>query len=158
MRSLAGVENVGRAVEGERLFESGDAEVARHGVGQSPRQDLARVPVHDRQQMPESFFEGHVGDVRRPHLIRSIDHDVAQPVGVDRMSPVGQRRLGLGRQASDPHESHQALDPLTIDRNARAPQDPHHHARPVLGVGEVEPVNHCHEARFSSLSTWARSR
>ena len=123
LRSLVAVKDLWCAVEGEGLVEGGHAEVRGHGVGEAPGQHLSRVPVHDRDQVPESFFEGDVRDVGRPDLVGSSDQKVAQEIGVDRMGFVRCGRLWLWRKASDPHEAHQSLDALAIDLATTTTQD-----------------------------------
>ena len=95
LKSLIRVEDFGRAVKGEGFVQGRDAEVTRHGVGQPPREDLSRVPVHDRDQVPESFLKGDVGDVGRPHVVRVIDHEAPEQIGIDRVGLVRHRRLWL---------------------------------------------------------------
>ena len=73
LRPLIGVEDLRRAVEGEGLFEGGHAEVTGHGVGEAPGEDLATVPVHDRHEVEETFFERYVSDIGAPNLVRSVD-------------------------------------------------------------------------------------
>ena len=124
LRSLIGVEDLGRAVEGEGLVQGGHAEVDRHGVGQTPGEHLARVPVHDRHEVEESFLERDVGDVGTPHVIGMIDVESAQQVGVFEVLEVRRGGLLLGRERANAHEVHQTLDPLAVHHVAHATPRP----------------------------------
>jgi hypothetical protein len=130
------------------------AEVGGHGVRQSPAEHLSRMPVHDRDQVPESFFERDVGDVGCPHLVGPVDDEFAQQVGVDRLVPVGRRSFRLWAKTSDPHEPHQTPDPFAIDDDALTLEDLDHHPLAVLGVGQVELVDREHEGRGGTCESW----
>ena len=147
LRSLIRVEDLGGAIEGERLLQGRHAEVGRHGVGESPAEHLARVPVHDRHQVEETLLEGNVGDVGAPDVIGVIDGEPSQPVGVFDVLGVRDGGLLLGCQRVNSHQVHQALDPLAIHRVTHSRQDLHHHARAVLGVVQVEPVDDLHQGQ-----------
>src|SRR4051794_22151139 len=54
LRSLVGVEDVGPAMAGDRVFESGNAEVGIQRVRQPPCQHLAAEPVHDGDEVEEA--------------------------------------------------------------------------------------------------------
>ena len=95
LRALVGVEDLGRAVEGDGFAKRRHAEVTGHGVGHPLGEHLPRVPVHDRDEVEEALLERDVGDVRAPHLVRVIDAETPQQVGVFRMVRVGLRGLSL---------------------------------------------------------------
>lgn len=121
------------------------AEIGRHGVRQSPGEHPPRVPVHDRDQVPESFLERDVGDVGRPDVIGVVDHEVSQQVGIDRVRLVRDRRLWLWRKASQSHEAHEPAHPFAVDDDPSTLQGPDHHALSVLGVSEVDLVDQAHQ-------------
>ena len=53
LASLVGVEDRRRAVFGQRLGQGLNAEGGIHAVRQSPCEDMARRPVHDRDQVQD---------------------------------------------------------------------------------------------------------
>lgn len=56
------------------------------------------MPVHDRDEVEETLLERDVGDVRAPYVVRVIDAETPQQVGVFRVVRVGLRGLGLRGQ------------------------------------------------------------
>ena len=66
LAALIGVEDLGRAMTGDSPFQSFNAELSVHTVGQPPRQNLAAVPVHDRHKVQEAAPHRDVGDVCAP--------------------------------------------------------------------------------------------
>ena len=65
------------AVSGQRFVKRLDAEPGVHGVRQPPRKDMARRPVHDRDQVQEVALDRDVGDVGAPDLIGTIHAVIA---------------------------------------------------------------------------------
>ena len=114
-------------MEGEGLFQGGHTEVTRHGVGQSPAEHLAAVPVHDRDQVEEALCERDVGNVRAPDLVGPVDEESPQQVGVFEVRLVRNRRSLLGGQRPDSHQVHQPLDALAVDEHPLASEHAHHH-------------------------------
>jgi hypothetical protein len=87
--SLIRVEDLRFAVELHSLLEGLIAEIRVQGVGDAPGEDLAAVPIHDRHQIHKPTFHGNVGDISGPHLIRVIDGQVPEQVGVDPVLRMG---------------------------------------------------------------------
>ena len=148
LRALIRVEDRGTAVEGEGFVEGRHAEVTGHGVGHPPGEHLSRVPVHDRDEVEEPLLERDVGDVRAPHVVRSIDAEVPQQVGVFRMVRVGLGGRGLRSERAQTHELHESLDAFAVHLVAPSAKDLGHHPRAVLGVGQVEPVDLLHKRQI----------
>ncbi len=106
----------GRPYLGQRLVQCLDAEPGIHGVRQPPRQDMARRPVHDRDQIQEPAPHRDVGDVGAPDMIGAVHRHIPKQIGIDpvrRVRRAGPRRLVDRLQA---HEPHQAPNPVTADR------------------------------------------
>jgi hypothetical protein len=76
-------EDLGLAEAGQRLVQRVDAERDVHRVRQPPVQNRPARPVEDRDQVEEAAADRDVGDVRRPHLVRPVDYQVAQEVRVN---------------------------------------------------------------------------
>lgn len=81
LRALIRVEDVGRALR-ECVVECVETEVDIHTIGESPRQNVAAVPIEDRDQVEEASSKRHIRDVARPYLIRPIDDYVPQQVRI----------------------------------------------------------------------------
>ena len=60
--ALVGVEDLGTAVPGERVFEGLDTELRTERVRQPPRQHGTAHPVHDHHQVEEALGHRDVGD------------------------------------------------------------------------------------------------
>ena len=103
------------------------------------------MPVHDRDEVEEPLLERDVGDVRAPHVVRVIDGDAPQQVGVFGMVRVSLRGLGLRSERTQTHELHESLDAFAVHLVAPSAKDLGHHPRAVLGVGQVEPVDLLHQ-------------
>ncbi len=107
------------------------------------------MPVHDRHQIHKPAGHSHIGDVGGPHLVRVIDAQVPEQVGVNpmlRMRPAGVR-LGIDRL--DAHESHQPLDPLAVDPTALMPPEvTHHRTAAVEGSLQVLLVDLAHQLQI----------
>jgi hypothetical protein len=69
LAALIGVEDLRPSVSSQRFLQRLHAEGGIHGVRQSPRQDVARRPVHDRHQIQESALDRDVGDAGASDLI-----------------------------------------------------------------------------------------
>ena len=97
----------------------------------SPGQDIATVPVHHDHEVDEPMSQTDVGDVGGPGLIRMIDRNPFQKIGIDLM--VGTREAGAGLRINrlQPHQPHQTADPLRIDRISPRPQPRRHLRHPV---------------------------
>ena len=59
-----------------------DAEPGIQGVGQPPGEHTARGPVHDGHQVQEAALDENVGDISRPDLIRPVDGEPLEKIGV----------------------------------------------------------------------------
>jgi hypothetical protein len=120
-----GIEDLGPAVGTERLFQTVHADSSIQGVGQTPGEHAARVPVDDGHQVGNTVRQEDVGDLRTPHLVRARDLDPAQQIGVNRVLRVGFARGGSRRHARETQDPHQSLHPLAIRRMALRLQKDH---------------------------------
>ena len=68
---------------GDDLIQGIDAKVGMHCTRQRPAQDLARGPIHDRDQVKEAIFDWHEGDVGAPNLIGPVDLHLPQHIWID---------------------------------------------------------------------------
>ena len=101
LRSLIGVEDLGCAIERERLSQAATQKSGVMVFDRRQESTLRRVPVHDRHQVEESFLEGDVGDVGTPDVVGVVDVETAQQVGVFGVLGVRDRGLLSGVRASE---------------------------------------------------------
>jgi hypothetical protein len=103
LKSLIRVEDLRRSVSAQGFLDGLIAEVRIRGIGKTPRQDFAAVPVHARHQVHEPTGHGYVSDIGSPNLMGRF--------GVDRL---------------DAHQAHQPLDMFSVDRAALPSKMPNH--------------------------------
>ena len=68
LAALVGVEDLRRAMAGQRVVEGFDAEARVEGVRQPPGQHMPACPVHDRYEVQAPAAHWDVGDVSAPDL------------------------------------------------------------------------------------------
>jgi len=73
------------------------------------------VPVHARHQIQESIGHREVAQIRRPDLVRLIDGQAPQSVGIDLVAFARFAGPGLGIQGLKTHQPHPALHPFAVD-------------------------------------------
>src|ERR1700756_4178279 len=133
--------------------------------------------VFDRRQastarLPQSMIppryrkalaDRHIGDIGRPHLIRPIDHHMAQKIREDL---VPRRRLcgsGLWSQRRDAHLAHQPLHALAIDATPFAIEHRRHPPRAQERPSREQLVDPLHQLNVVVIGRprrpiYARSR
>jgi hypothetical protein len=115
----------------DSLLEGCNTKISPHGVRYPPRQHLEGGPVRHGDQIQKAPPHRNRSDVRASNLVRSINRQIAQEVGVYdvfRMRRAGARLLIHRRQ---PHPTHQPPHPVTADTLTVPPQVPHHSRRAV---------------------------
>jgi hypothetical protein len=93
-------------------------------------------PVHDRHQIQEAAAERNVGDMRAPHLVRSLDGNAAQKI---REYLISWRRLcgpRLRPQGRYAHLARQLLHPLATDAMALVRNRAVNRRKPRNGTAE----------------------
>lgn len=105
-----GIEDFGRPIGIECLFQRRYAEARVHCIGQAPRQNFAAVPVNDSHPIGKASTDTDAGDVGRVHLPR--DRQAGQQVSINRVLWLGPAGAGLYRHQL--HPPHQALHALAI--------------------------------------------
>ncbi len=130
--TLIGVEDLRATVAVNGFSHRIQTEVGGQRVGEPPGEYPARVPVDHGEQVEEAPAHRDGGDVGCPHLIRSLDREIAQEVGMDFIPPLPTRGVGLPVERFDPHARPQGADVLASRREALGPQEIAQHA----GAGE----------------------
>ena len=144
-REGVGVEDLGLSEARERLVERLEAEGDVQAVRQSPRQHGPARPVDDRDQVEKPARHRQVGDVGSPDLVGPVDHHVPQQVRVDLVPWRRLRGPRLRADRRDPHQAHQALHPLAVDRPTLGPQHRRHPARAQERMSEEQLVKPTHQ-------------
>ncbi len=148
LAALVAVENPGGAVGPDRLLQAVNAEPAVQRVRDPPGQHLARIPIDHRHQVGEPVGKAHVSDIRAPNLVRMVDFQPAQQIGINLvpgMRPAGVRPR---RHAREPQLPHQPLDPLAVDPVAQAAQVGRHLAAAVERMPRVFRVDQRQQFQF----------
>ena len=78
LAALIRIEDLRPAMEPQSLVGRLDAEIHLERDRQSPSQDTACEPVHDRGQIEEAAVHRNVRYVRCPDLVRPIDRQLTQ--------------------------------------------------------------------------------
>ena len=119
-----GVEDLRAAVSGDGFFDGLDTKAHLHRDRQPPGKHPATEPVDDGDEVYKAFGHGHVRDVDRPDLVRPGHRQSAQEVGINLVTWLRLRRVGLTVERLDAHPLHQCRDV----------KPPHVHALPSQQV------------------------
>ncbi len=117
LTALIAIEDLGAPV-GECLLKGLETEGGVLGIRHHPRHDVAAIPIqngHEKQKAPVHRDIGHVG---APHLIRVVNHEIPQQIGIDRMSRMRSAHVRARSHTCQAHEPHKSLDALAIHRIA----------------------------------------
>ena len=151
MGALIGVEDVRLAIAAEGFLEGLHTEIRFQGIGKTPGEDLAAVPVHDRHQVHKPAGHGNVGDVGRPHMVGMIDGQIPEQIGVDFMLRMRPTRVRLGIDRLDAHYPHQPLDTLAVDPAALPPEMSGHGTTAVGRCLQVLLIDQPHQLQILGI-------
>ena len=124
--SLIGFEDFWLAITAYGFMEGLNEKIRLQSVRQTPGEDLAAAPIHDRHQLHKPSRHGNVGDVGCPRLIGMSDGQLPEQVGVDFMLRVQPARVRLGVDRLDSDQRHQPLGALAVDPAALPPEMSRH--------------------------------
>ena len=82
---LVAVEYLGGSIFEQCLLECFDTEAGVKRVGQAPGEYLSGGPVHDGNQVHETFGHRNVGDVGCPYLVGTVNSESSQQIGIHRV-------------------------------------------------------------------------
>src|SRR5215210_2864116 len=133
LAALVGVENLRPAVTGQGVLQRLDAEPHIHRVRYTPRQHLARPPVHDRDKIQKPASHRNVGEIRAPDLVRPVDRQVSEQIRVDPMLRMRDRRAWPLVDRYKAHYRHQSAHALAVDLVTFTTQMPRHLPRSIPG-------------------------
>ena len=143
-RALVQVEDR-RLTPPQRLVQTVQAKPGLQGVGESPRQHLAAIPIQDRRPVDESPQEPNVGNISAPYVIGSSHRHPPQQVRVEAVIGGGARQRRFGVDRRQPHLLHQSPHPLAIHRVARPARHRRHPPAAVKRMGRVFLIQAAHQ-------------
>jgi hypothetical protein len=148
LAALVSVKNLGLAELGQRLFHCIEAKRHLHRDRQAPRQHAAREPIHHGRQVDKAACHGNVGDVHRPNLVRPIDLQTTQQVGIDLVARPRSGRIGPPIQRLDAHPPHQSGHQFSSDGNPLRPQHVAQHAAAGERIIQMQLVDPPHDRKL----------
>lgn len=114
LAALIRVEDLGRPMACQGIFQGIDAEVGVQGIRYSPGQHTAAVPIHNGHQIHESACHRKVSHISCPDLVGAINDPTQQQVGVDPVPLTGATGARPRIYRLEPHLTHQSLDSLAV--------------------------------------------
>ena len=102
LAALVRVEDVRIPVADQRLVDGIDAEVSRQRVRPPPRPHSATRPVEDCEERHNATRHRNARDIRRPHLMRSGNRQIAEQIGSTRCAGCRGLVWGVRYSASMP--------------------------------------------------------
>jgi len=95
LTALIRVHDFRRAVFQDRFFQGFDTRVGRQGVGQTPSLDTTGGPVEYGAQRDKTPLHRNGRRIPGPNLIRAVNRQTAQEVGVSAVRLVAAAGVGL---------------------------------------------------------------
>jgi len=141
----------------QRFRQDIQAEAHIHAVTQPPSEPTTSVHVNDPHQVTEAPSHGDVGHVRGRNLVRAVDVEPVEQVGVDLVTRPG-TALGSARRQVDGtqvHHAHRAQHALAVDREALLPQLVH---QPAATQERPKQVNLVHDPHDLKVLGWYSHR
>jgi len=99
-----------------------------------PGQNITAEPVHDSHKVNKSMIHPNIRDISTPDLIRMVDFQVPQQVGILPVLGTGFAQFLPGVNSLQTHETHEPAGTLGIDRVSLTPQ-PERHFRDTIKRG-----------------------
>ena len=142
LAALVGVEDLRRdARVGHGSVQRTQAQPCLHRVGQRPAKDFARMPVHHHAEVGVAAGHRHVGDIRAPDLVGTLDGQVPQQIGILAVGLVGDACARLAPDRLMAHLAAQASDPLATGLEPVVPfQDGRQAAASQAWIDQVDLI------------------
>ena len=84
-------------------------------IRQHPRHHITAKPIENRDEKHKAPVQGNICHIGAPHVIRPVNHEIPQQIGIDRVSRMRPACVGAWRHPFHTHQPHEALDPFAID-------------------------------------------
>jgi len=124
-----------------------------------PSENAVRGPIKHSAQIDEAPLHRDIRRIPSPDLIRTVDAETAQEVGVDAVCLIPAAGVGLAIKGFNAHLLHQRTDMLTSDRPLLPPEHVTQPARSGKGMLQVPFVDSLHlpkiAVRFSGSTSCA---
>ena len=104
------------------FFQGLYTECRLQGDRKLPGQNVTAEPVHDGHKVDKAMIHPDVRDIGTPDLVRMVDFQTPQQIGVLPVLGTGLAQSPLGINGLQAHEPHEPADPLGIDRVSLASQ------------------------------------
>jgi hypothetical protein len=155
LATLVSIHDFRLAIFHDGLFQSVDAGIGRQAVRQAPSQHPAGGPVENGTQIDEAPAHRDVGRIHGPDLVRTVNAEIAQQVGIDAMRLVAPTGVGLAVDGLDVELLHQRADMLAADFMAFQLEHVAKHPRPGKGMFQVQFINPSHQPKIG-FGDWLR--
>ena len=145
--ALVSVEDVGSPAV-QSLPEGIETKEAIQSIGQLPGQHIARLPIHHGDQIHKPVRHRYVGNVGRPNLVRSLNLEPTQQIGVFLVLLIWNGGPWAWIDGLQTHFPHQTGHPLRVDLDAEPFAEPDRHFPIAIKRGSrvflVNPVHQLH--------------
>lgn len=148
LAALVSVEDLRYAVQGDCLFQRGDAKVRRHSVGDAPSEHPARRPIENGAQIQKASAHRDIRYIGRPDMVGLMDDQVTQQIREDWMFGVTSAGDPLAIQRLNAHASHQRPHVPTTNSITSCPQQIAQHAGSGKGILLMQPVDLAHQLQI----------
>ncbi len=155
LTALIGVHDFRRTVLQKGFLQRLDTRISRQRVGQPLSQNTTRRPIQNSGQIDESALHRDVRRIHGPDLIRAIDGEVAQEVGVDPMRLIPPAGVGFAVEGFNTPLLHQRADVFASDRDLFQPEHAAQHARPGKRMLQMQLVDLPHQLKIA-FRHWLR--
>jgi hypothetical protein len=135
-------------VPGQRFANRFEAEFDIHRNRHAPGQNPSAEPVDHRRQIDKAARHRDVGDVHRPHLVRSLNRQTTQKIRIDL---VPRRRLRCVRptiQRLDAHAPHHRGHVLPPDHHSFPAQQVTQHPAARERIVQMQRVDPSHDRQI----------
>jgi len=144
LTSLITVEDL-RTPVGEGLLQRLETERCILGVRQHPGYDIPTIPIQNGHQKHKTSGHRKIRHIGAPHLVRPINDQVSQQIGIDGVSGMPAAHVRARGHAGQPHLLHEALHPLAIHRIPFTIQRHGHPPTPIKGGSGILSINVSHQ-------------
>ena len=130
---------------GQGFLKRLDTEACVQRVRQPPGQDISARPVHGCHQVKEAAAHRDVGDIGAPDMVRALDRQGLEQIGVDPV--LGVRSAGTRRPIDrlKPHQAQQTTGPAAADAHALAAQVADHLTGTVERILQKQRIDAPHQ-------------
>jgi len=149
LTALICVEYLWRTITLYGLLQSLNAKARIHAVRQTPAQHMARGPIHDRHQIQKAASHGDKSNIRAPDMVRPGDRQPSEQIGIYFVLRVRITGSGLAVYGFQPHQPHQATDPVATNGKTLPLQMTHQLPAAVKRIQHEQLIHTPHDEHIS---------